>query len=230
MDKIYKIYQTLYKRYGAQGWWPFINYDKTNSGYHKLNYNFPRNQNEVFEVCLGSILTQNTTFKSVVKSLHNLNDLDCINSKDIESMDIDVFKEAIRPSGYFNQKAKYILEFIKFFHKLNGTTPRREELLKVLGVGEETADSILLYGYNKPQFVVDAYTKRVLIELDIINPKAKYKDIKELIENSLKNIIKDENELVIVYQEYHALIVEHSKKFYSKKPYGVGCFLKEDNL
>jgi len=228
MDKIYNIYQILYKNYGAQGWWPFINYDKTNNGYHKLNYSFPRNKNEVFEVCLGSILTQNTTFKSVVKSLQNLNDLNCLNSKAIESMDIEALKEAIRPSGYFNQKARYILEFIKFFHNLNGTIPNREELLKVVGIGKETADSILLYGYNKPQFVVDAYTRRVLIELSIINQKAKYKDIKELMQNSLKNIIKDEKELVILYQEYHALIVEHSKKFYSKKPYGEGCFLKED--
>ena len=230
MNKIYIIYNLLYERYGAQGWWPFINHDKINSGYHKLNYQFPRNSDEVFEVCLGSILTQNTTFKSVVKSLHNLNNLNCLSSKAIESMDIEVFKEAIRPSGYYNQKARYILEFIKFFHTLNETTPIREELLKVIGIGEETADSILLYGYNQPQFVVDTYTKRVLIELEIIDPKAKYKEIKALFENSLTNNCKNEKELVIVYQEYHALIVEHSKQFYSKKPYGVECFLKDQSL
>ncbi|MEA3498054.1 MAG: endonuclease III domain-containing protein [Campylobacterota bacterium] len=224
---IYNIYQSLYKKYGAQGWWPFINYDNGNDGYHILDYNFPRNQDEVFEVCLGSILTQNTTFKSVVKSLQNLNNINCLNVKSIESIDLETLKEAIRPSGYFNQKSRYILEFIKFYNSLDGKIPTRDELLKVIGIGDETADSILLYGYNQPQFVVDAYTKRILIELNIINQKAKYKDIKILFENSLKKVIKDEKELVIVYQEYHALIVNHAKSFYSKKPYGVGCFLKE---
>ncbi len=223
MNKIYEIYQILYKTYGAQGWWPFININ----GYHILDYTFPKNQDEVFEVCLGSILTQNTTFTSVVKSLNNLNDINCLNSKAIELLDIDILKEAIRPSGYFNQKARYILEFIKFYNSLNGKVPSREELLKVIGIGEETADSILLYGYNQPQFKVDAYTKRMLVELNLIDEKAKYKDIKALIENSLKDIIKDEKDLVIVFQEFHALIVNHAKDFYSKKPYGVGCFLKE---
>lgn len=234
MNKIYTIYEILYKIYGAQGWWPFINYAGCNDskngnsqGYHILDYSFPRTQDEVFEVCLGSILTQNTTFTSVVKSLNNLNNLNCLNSKAIEHMDVDVLKEAIKPSGYFNQKSKYILEFIKFYNTLDGKTPSREDLLKVLGIGEETADSILLYGYNQAQFKVDAYTKRMLLHLDLIDEKAKYRDIKALMENSINEIVKDKQVLHIIYQEYHALIVNHAKDFYSKKPYGVGCCLKE---
>ncbi|MDO9266235.1 MAG: endonuclease III domain-containing protein, partial [Sulfurimonas sp.] len=91
-------------------------------------------------------------------------------------------------------------------------------------------DSMLLYGYNQLQFKVDAYTKRMLIELGFIDEKAKYGDIKALMESSLKEYVTDEKELLEIYQEFHALIVNHGKKFYSKKPYGVGCFLKKDYL
>ncbi|WP_229855178.1 endonuclease III domain-containing protein [Candidatus Sulfurimonas marisnigri] len=234
MNKIYEIYKTLYGTYGPQGWWPFINYNGVNEskngnvdGYHIEDYSFPRNSDEVFEVCLGSILTQNTTFTSVVKSLHNLKDKNALTPEAIKNMDIDELKEAIKPSGYFNQKARYILEYISFFEGLNGVTPTRDELLHVVGIGEETADSILLYGYNTAEFKVDAYTKRMLIELGLIDEKLKYKDIKKLMQDSLKECINDEKKLVIVYQEFHALIVNHSKEFYSKQPYAQGCFLKE---
>lgn len=222
MSKIYRIYKTLYKTYGPQGWWPMLS-----SGYHKLDYSFPRNQDEIFEVCLGSILTQNTTFTSVVKSLKNLQDRDALHVEGIETMDVDELKETIRASGYYNQKTRYILEFIKFYKALNGRVPSRDELLGVIGIGEESADSILLYGYNQIEFKVDAYTKRLFIELGFIDAKTKYKEIKHLIESSLKEQIKDEEELLITYQEFHALIVAHGKGYYSKKPYGVGCILKE---
>ncbi len=222
MNKIYNIYKTLYENYGPQGWWPITGY-----GYHKLDYTFPRDEREIFEVCLGSILTQNTTFTSVVKSLENLHTKNAINAKAMEYMDIDELKEAIKPSGYFNQKAKYILEFIKFYNSLEGATPSREALLNVVGIGEETADSMLLYGYNQLEFKVDAYTKRLLLELGLIDEKAKYGEIKVLMESSIKEYVKDERDLLMVYQEFHALIVKHGKRFYSKKPYGIGCFLKQ---
>ena len=222
MNKIYNIYKTLYENYGPQGWWPITDY-----GYHKLDYTFPRDEREIFEVCLGSILTQNRTFTSVVKSLENLHTKNAINVKAIESMNVDELKEAIKPSGYFNQKAKYILEFIKFYNSLEGATPSREALLNVVGIGEETADSMLLYGYNQLHFKVDAYTMRLLLELGLIDEKAKYAEIKSMIESSIKECIKDERDLLMVYQEFHALIVKHGKHFYSKKPYGIGCFLKQ---
>lgn len=85
----------------------------------------------------------------------------------------------IKPSGYHNQKAKYVLGFIDFFQEPRGATPTREALLGVLGVGEETADSTLLYGYNQPEFKVDAYAKRVLLELGLIDENAKYADVKK---------------------------------------------------
>jgi endonuclease-3 related protein len=222
MNKIYKIYKLLYKTYGPQGWWPITGY-----GYHKFDYSFPRDENEIFEVCLGSILTQNTTFASVVKSLKNLHVKNALNVDAIEDMDINELKEAIKPSGYFNQKARYILEFIKFYNTLKGATPSREALLSITGIGEETADSILLYGYNQLQFKVDAYTKRMLVELGFVDEKAKYGEIKTMMESSLKECVTDEVELLKIYQEFHALIVNHGKNYYSKKPYAKGCFLKD---
>lgn len=234
MNKIMTIYEKLYDVYGPQGWWPFINYEGTNDikegnneGYHILKYDFPRDKNEIFEVCLGSILTQNTTFTSVIKSLNNLNNINCLNYERIKKMPIDELKSLIKPSGYHNQKSTYILEFIDFFEKLNDRIPKREELLKIKGIGPETADSILLFAYNQPQFKVDAYTKRLLVYNRLIPENSKYHDIKYFMENEIKKEINNNEELIIIYQEYHALIVNHSKLNYSKKPYGEKCFLKE---
>ena len=222
MNNIYKIYTLLLKKYGAQGWWPFLGI-----GYHPDDYSYPKNSDQIFEVALGSILTQNTTFTSVTKAMNNLQENNCITSESIKAMNVEKLKELIKPVGYFNQKANYILEFIKFFDTLHGKVPSREELLKVKGIGEETADSILLYGYNQCQFKVDAYTKRLLSELGLIDEKSKYRDMKKIFEDALEKEIEDTEERRKIYQEYHALIVEHGKHCYSKKPYGVGCFLKQ---
>lgn len=234
MNKVIKIYKTLYEVYGPQGWWPFINYEGNNDlkkgnteGYHILEYDFPRNKDEIFEVCLGSILTQNTTFTSVVKSLHNLNDIGHLHYKKIKTMPIDELKLLIKLSGYHNQKSNYVLEFIKFFEKLDNRVPTRDELLEIKGIGPETADSILLYAYNQPQFKVDAYTKRMLVHNKLISEDAKYHDIKVFMETEIKKELENDKELTITYQEFHALIVNHAKQYYSKKPYGRGCFLEE---
>lgn len=224
MNKIYSMYNKLYETYGPQGWWPFLEIDEY---YHKLDYSYPKNEKQIFEICLASILTQNRNFTSVVKSLENLQKLDLLEPEKIKNAPLEVFQEAIKPSGYFNQKSQYILNFIEFFEKLNGKIPTRKELLSIKGVGEETADSILLYGFKQPHFKVDAYTKRVLLNYNLINEKTKYIEVKNYFEQELQKEIKDKEKLVIVYQEFHALIVCHAKKFYSKKPYGIGCFLDE---
>jgi endonuclease-3 related protein len=235
MNKIYQIYNLLFKEYGAQGWWPYLNFEGKNEnktdvmeGYHIGDYSYPKNEDQIFEVALGSILTQNTTFVSVVKAMKNLYQKGGISINDIKALTIEELKEAIRPAGYFNQKANYILNYIEFYESLAGRVPSREEVLSVKGVGEETADSILLYGYNEAQFKIDAYTKRLLVELGLVGEKVKYKEMKALMEDNLKEIVSDKEDLRIIYQEYHALIVEHGKRYYSKKPYGVGCFLKEN--
>lgn len=219
-NKVLQIYKTLHDRYGAQGWWPFLD-----GGYHPNEYDFPKSEAQIFEICLGVILTQNTTFTSVVKSLINLKEINCLDYKAIKKMPLDELKSAIKSSGYFNQKAAYILEFISFFESLQGMVPSRSVLLAVKGIGPESADSILLYAYNQDEFIVDAYTKRLLLHVGLIDEKANYNKIKKLMEEEIKTEITEPRELLIIYQEFHALIVAHAKLFYSKKPYGIGCFL-----
>ncbi len=219
-DDIRLIYWKLYNLYGPQGWWPLMNFDGSNPtktgatlGYHPLNYDKPKTRDEIYEILLGTILTQNTAWTSAESALLNLKELDVINPERLLNLNIDILKEAIRCAGFLNQKAEYIKELTKFYISLEGTIPIRKELLRVKGVGNETADSILLYAFKQPEFVVDAYTRRIFIYQGIIKDNDGYLKIKNLFESNL-------NQDRIVYNEYHALIVEHAKRYYSKKPYG----------
>jgi len=215
MNKILRIYNQLFKVYGPQGWWPLI-CERSNptkngeiKGYHPNNYEFPKTCNQIYEVCIGAILTQNTSWRQVEKTLLNLNKLNAISPKSIMAMDIERLKEAIKPAGYFNQKAIKLKRFTEFFLSLNGRTPTRDELLSIWGVGKETADSMLLYAFKMPTFIVDAYTRRIFTNLRMIDKDDAYDEIKALFENNLEHDL-------IIYQEYHALIVEHAKLHYSK--------------
>jgi len=214
-DKIQKIYDLLLKKYGLQGWWPLLDVKGNNpsgSGYHPGDYSYPRNENQKFEIIIGSILTQNTSWLQVEKALFNLKKMNALNEKRIKKLSDGKLKEAIKCAGYFNQKAKKIRLFTDFYSSLKGKTPSREELLAIWGIGDETADSILLYGYKVPTFVIDAYTKRIFSHLKIIKESDSYMHIKHLFEKSIPRNLE-------IYQEYHALIVEHAKQCYSKKPY-----------
>lgn len=162
--------------------------------------------------------------KKDVNSLDYLKTLNALTPQGIKNLDQESFKLAIKPSGYFNQKSKYILDFLHFFETLNGTTPTREALLGIKGIGEETAESILLYAYNQEEFVVDAYTKRVLFSLKLISEKSKYEEVKATMQEALESCIP-KVQRIKVYQEYHALIVHHAKNHYSRKPYGKECML-----
>lgn len=220
-DDFMIMYKRLYILYGPQGWWPLLEHEdihpnKTGAyeGYHPLNYELPETRNQIYEIILGTILTQNTTWTSAEKALKNLNKMEVIEPEKILSLSTETLKAAIKCAGFLNQKANYILEITKFFIDLNGTTPTRKELIGVKGVGNETADSILLYAYKQPEFVVDAYTKRIFIHMKLINEKDSYLEIKKRFESNLPIDIS-------IYNEYHALIVEHAKRYYSKKPYGV---------
>ncbi|MBI1970568.1 endonuclease III domain-containing protein [Candidatus Woesearchaeota archaeon] len=224
-SSLYSIYTVLLKEYGMQGWWPLLahqgmNPTKTGSitGYHPGDYSFPKNEQQRFEICIGAILTQNTSWVQVEKALKALNQLNALTIEGMAKLSLQRLKIAIKPAGYFNQKAKKIREFVVFFTYLDGRTPSREELLSVWGVGPETADSILLYAYHVPSFVVDAYTRRILSHLRLIEETASYNDIKAMMEQALP-------QEVVVYQEYHALLVEHAKQQYSKKPYSQDILL-----
>lgn len=213
------VYHKLLELYGPQGWWPLLDWKgenptKTGSlkGYHPGNYSLPENSQQRFEIVLGAILTQNTAWTSAEKALGNLKRLGVVDPHLLLQLDSEVLKAAVRPAGFFNQKTVYLQKISRFFIKLDGEVPTRKELLKVKGVGNETADSILLYAYHQPQFVVDAYTKRIFSHLGIIEQNTSYMEVKNLFEKCLPRYVP-------LYQEYHALIVEHAKRYYQKQPY-----------
>ena len=207
MNKLKQIFNILLKEYGPQGWWPVQG---------KYYSDKSKNKNEIFEICIGAILTQNTAWKNVEKALKNLYPISPIKIKELSD---EKLKTAIQPAGYFNQKADYLKIFTDYFLNIK-TIPLREELLSIKGVGNETADSILLYAFNQPEFVIDLYTKRIFERLGLIKDKS-YLETKELFE---KNLNKEVN----LFQEYHALIVEHAKRFCQKQPKCNDCPLKKE--
>jgi len=217
---IRKIYGFLLGSYGPQGWWPLTelhdssgtNPTKTGSiqGYHPGDYTYPHTDSQQFEIICGALLTQNTSWQQVERALINLKQIDSLSPEAVLSLDPETLKEAIKPAGYYNQKAERLKILAEWFLELKGKTPAREELLSLKGVGPETADSVLLYALKQPSFVVDAYTRRVVSNLDLADEKAKYSEIKALFE---ENLPKD----LAIYQEYHALLVEHAKRYYQKK-------------
>jgi endonuclease-3 related protein len=199
-------YKKLYNLYGPQGWWPLLDVKGTNptktggvKGYHPGDYIYPKNESQKFEICVGAILTQNTAWTNVEKALLNLKMCKALSANTIISLQDEELGELIRPAGYYNQKARRLKIFAEFYAKLKGS-PDREQLLALWGIGKETADSILLYAYKEPIFVVDTYTRRVFN----YDKSADYDEIRKSFEQSLTRDYR-------IYQEYHALIVEHAK-------------------
>ncbi|MDP2907214.1 MAG: endonuclease [Nanoarchaeota archaeon] len=207
MDKILQVYETLLEKYGFQGWWPVLDASSNSSVYDKSFPERERTSDERFEICIGAVLTQNTSWQNVEKALYNLKIKKLLSLNKLETVNVKSLASLIKPSGYYNQKAKKIKEVIKFLK--SGKEINRENLLSVWGVGPETADSILLYAYNKPIFVIDAYTKRVMNRLGF--KENSYEDLQRLF---MQNLPKD----VQVYNEYHALLVRLGKEFCKKKP------------
>ncbi|MBW2972970.1 endonuclease III domain-containing protein [Candidatus Woesearchaeota archaeon] len=198
-----KIFKTLYKTYGAQNWWPVTS------------------KNKQFEIIIGTILTQNTSWKNVEKAIANLKEKNLIHPAKIIKTNKNALAKLIKPSGYFNQKAER-LKIVSKFLLQNKNLSRlpvkklRETLLEIKGVGPETADSIILYAFNKPSFVVDLYTKRIFSRLGFCNQDCKYDELQDLFHKSLARDAK-------LFNEYHALIVEHAKQFCRKTPECRGC-------
>ncbi|MDP2920867.1 MAG: endonuclease III domain-containing protein [Candidatus Omnitrophota bacterium] len=196
-----KIYNLLYARFGPRHWWP---------GDTRI------------EVIIGAILTQNTAWSNVEKAIRNLKKEKALSVKRLSILSEKKLAGLIKPSGYYNIKANRIKNFLAFLNtRYSGSTSKmfradlyklREELLGVKGIGRETADSMLLYAGNKPVFVVDAYTKRLLSRHGFVGAGAKYEEIQALFMN---NLPQD----TALFNEFHALIVELGKTTCkSKKP------------
>lgn len=222
-----ELYKVLMDLYEPQGWWPLlklhqkggINPTKSGSinGYHPKDYSYPQTQQQQWEIIAGALLTQNTNWINVEKALINLESNHLLSAKSLINASLNDIKECIRPAGYFNQKSERLVALAQWFIQTKGTVPQREELLSLKGIGPETADSILCYAYKQPIFVVDAYSKRIFFKLNLIDESDTYETIRHKVESNLKGYTFD------VFQEFHALLVEHAKRYYTKQPYGQNC-------
>ena len=208
-ETLIEIYELLLEHFGPQHWWP---------------------GDSQFEVITGAILTQNTSWANVEKAIANLKSADHLTPEGLYHLDLSELAELIRPAGYFNIKAKRLKNFINWlFEKCQGalanlesmnTNQLRAELLAIKGIGPETADSILLYAFERPIFVVDAYTARIAIRHELIEPGADYEQLRELFQSNLAEDVQ-------LFNEYHALLVRLGKEFCKPKAKCLGCPLEK---
>lgn len=184
------IYDKLLGEYGPQGWWP---------------------AESRFEVVIGALLTQNTNWKNVERAISNLKTADKCDPSMILSCKKEELEKLIRPSGFYKQKAERLRILTEKYIEIEerGYPPDRDELLDLKGVGKETADSILLYAFDLPFFVIDAYTRRFCSHHDFMLD-GEYDEYRSFFERSLP---KD----VSLYKEFHALIVEWGKRMKKKQ-------------
>jgi endonuclease III related protein len=190
-----EYYNSLFTALGPQHWWP----GKTQ-----------------FEIIVGAILTQNTSWKNVETAIAKLRNRGLLSPSAIRIAPIRRLERLVRSSGYFRQKARKLKAFCEFLEtKYAGSLERmfatptfvlREQLLGVFGIGPETADSILLYAGGHEVFVVDAYTKRILARHGWIPEKAKYDDVRWIFEGQFPGDVKR-------FNEFHALIVHAGKRW-----------------
>jgi len=201
-----KVYERLLDSYGAQNWWP---------------------AESAFEVMVGAILTQNTNWTNVERALENLKACSDLDARQILEHEHEVLVEYLKPSGYFNVKAIRLTTFCAWFIEQGGyealkarpTERLRRELLAIKGIGPETADDILLYAFERPVFVIDAYTRRIFSRLGLVSETYSYEQLRQLFEEAL-------GPDVTLYNEYHALIVRHGKTHCRPVPKCAGCPLK----
>ncbi len=220
-----EIFDLLHNAYGEQNWWPIV---ENNKCFYKKEYmERDRTEEEIFEIMIGAILTQNTSWKNVVKAIINLKENNIFSIEKILEVEIDFLANLIKPAGYYNQKAKKLKNISEFLLKNNILTLKqlplkilREKFLAIWGIGYETADSILLYGFNHPIFVVDAYTRRIFYRLGFFSFDLPYEDIRNFFEENLKSS-------PYIYKEYHALIVEFGKNLCKKKPLCNLCYIND---
>ena len=178
-------------------------------------------------VMVGAILTQNTAWSNVERAIANLLARDRLDAQRILEARNDHLANWLRPSGYFNIKAARLKNFCRWYLEQGGyrTLARREtdelrrELLSVNGVGHETADDMLLYAFERPVFVIDAYTRRLFARLGLVAGDEPYDELRHAIERSLGPDVP-------LYNEYHALIVRHAKEHCRVKPRCGDCVLQ----
>ncbi|MBN2121665.1 endonuclease [Candidatus Micrarchaeota archaeon] len=206
MEKaILEVYEILLEEYGEQGWWPIGG--KYNKGFKKRR----KTPAEKLEISIGAFLAQNTSWENAQRAVLNLREAGLMDKGKLGKMREGEIASLIKPAGYYNMKARKIKEFLKYSGEIT-----REGLLSVWGCGEETADSILLYAYDVPVFVADAYSRRLFSRLGHCKEGVSYGELQELAHSSIPLEPK-------LLNECHALIVEHAKRHCRAKPECGGC-------
>ncbi len=198
------LYRRLFEHYGPQHWWP---------------------AETPFEMMVGAVLTQNTAWINVQRAIENLRHAGLLlHPAAMAGLTAEQLAVHLRPTGYFNLKSKRLLALCRWLLALDDargltTESLREQLLSVHGIGPETADDILLYAYQRPVFVIDAYTRRLCSRLGLLDGELPYEAMRAIFEQALPPD-------VAMFNEYHALIDHHAKQVCRPKPQCESCFLK----
>jgi endonuclease-3 related protein len=203
-----ELYARLLTAYGAQGWWP---------------------AETPFEVMVGAVLTQNTTWIQVERVIARLRAAALLSPASLLDLPVDSLAEHIRPAGYPRVKARRLQALCAWLMAsgdLAGLADRptdalRADLLAVHGVGPETADSILLYALARPVFVIDAYTRRILARLGLVTGREPYEVLRRQVESTLHT-----DDPARDYNELHALLVRHAKTACRARPQCAACCLR----
>ena len=201
--RLMTVYRRLHAAHGPQHWWP---------------------GDSAFEIMVGAVLTQNTAWTNVEKAIANLRAAKALSPEAIVAAPQRRLAAWLKPSGYFNIKATRLHAFCAWLIRKGGTkriarlptAVLRAELLQVHGIGPETADDILLYAFNRPVFVIDAYTRRIFQRLGLIRGDENYEPLRQWFETALTAD-------ALLFNEYHALIVAHAKDVCRKRPRCGAC-------
>ncbi len=202
-----EAYRRLDDAWGPQHWWP---------------------GESVLEIMVGAVLTQNTAWSNVERAIANLKAAGTLSMQALLALPLDELAALIRPAGYFNVKARRLRALLEWVWEaggveaLSGWTDEklRSGLLGVHGVGPETADDILLYAFGRPVFVIDAYTRRILGRLGLIDPTMGYEHLRAVIEAELPPDVP-------LFNQFHALLVAHGKEICRPRPRCAACVLRE---
>ena len=188
-----KLQRRLHEHFGSLHWWP---------------------ADSPFEVAVGAILTQNTTWTQVETAIANLKQANALSAEKLAVLPVHQLEEMIRPSGFYHQKAARLQNFATHLVESwqgnlvdlcgGGLDDARSRLLALSGIGPETADSILLYAAERPSFVIDAYTRRIFERIGLLKGQEKYGEIRQMF---MQNLPEDTK----LYNEYHAQIVQLAK-------------------
>lgn len=214
------VARMLLRQYGPQGWWPltsFIVLPDNPGGYHPEFVPDPMDRSVQFEVALGAVLTQNITWRQAWQAVLNLQEAGVLHEPArLLALPDAALADAVRPARFVNSKSRYLRNMAEFFLGLPPQgIPSRDDLLAVTGIGPETADSILLYGFQSPEFVVDAYTKRIGMAAGWFDERTGYAEMKAFFTARLPVDLR-------LYNEVHALLVAHGAAWYSRQPWGAG--------